>query len=160
MVLWASAVVMSLAVCALAAMLVRRRFAVVTVAGVSMAPALRPGDRVLVRWHRRARVHVGDVLVFRDPDNQQAIKRVAARAGDPVPESVRPATGGARVVPPGMLVLLGDGSRSGDSRQWGFIPADHALGVVIRTLPPRTPGSGMSSMITKPFVGYNPYSTS
>ncbi len=139
MVPWVTAVVISLAAAALAATLMRRRFAVVTVAGVSMAPALRPGDRVLVRWHRRARVQVGDILVFRDPDNEQAIKRVAALAGDSVPESVRPATGGARVVPPGMLVLLGDGSRSGDSRHWGFIPADQALGVVLRTLAPARP---------------------
>jgi signal peptidase I len=133
-VLWVTAAVIPLAVCALAAMLARQRFAVVTVAGVSMSPALRPGDRVLVRWHRRARIRVGDILVFRDPDNQRAIKRVAALAGDPVPESVRAAAGGAQVVPPRMLVLLGDGTRSGDSRQWGFIPADQALGLVIRTL--------------------------
>jgi signal peptidase I len=33
-----------------------------------------------------------------------------------------------------MLVLLGDGTRSGDSRQWGFIPADQVLGLMIRNL--------------------------
>jgi hypothetical protein len=32
------------------------------------------------------------------------------------------------------LVVLGDGVRSGDSRQWGFIPADQALGLVVRKL--------------------------
>jgi signal peptidase I len=47
---------------------------------------------------------------------------------------VRPVTGGTDVVPPGMLVLLGDGIRSGDSRQWGFIPADRTLGLMIRKL--------------------------
>ncbi len=122
----------SLAACVLAVLLARRRFLVVTVAGVSMEPALEPGDRVLVRRHRRMPVQVGDILVFRDPDGQQAIKRVAALAGDPVPAPVRPVTGGTEVVPPGMVVLLGDGTRSGDSRQWGFIPANQALGLAIR----------------------------
>lgn len=59
-----------------------------------------------------------------------------------MPESVRPAAGGAQVVPPGMLVLLGDGTRSGDSRQWGFIPADQPLGVVIRRLAARQIAAG------------------
>jgi signal peptidase I len=116
-------------------MLARHLFLVVTVAGVSMEPTLTPGDRVLVRRHRRTTVHVGDIVVFRDPDSQQAIKRVAALTGDRVPSSVRPVTGNAEVVPPGMLVLLGDGTRSGDSRQWGFIPADQVLGLAIRKLP-------------------------
>jgi signal peptidase I len=134
MSLWAAAAVIPLATCALLLMLARRLFLVVTVTGVSMVPALRPGDRVLVRRHCRARVHVGDILMFRDPDGRQAIKRVAALVGDLVPDSVRPVTGGTEVVPPGMLVLLGDGVRSGDSRQWGFIPASHAVGPVIRKL--------------------------
>lgn len=130
------------AACALAILLARRIFLVVTVAGTSMEPALAPGDRVLVRRQRRARARVGDILVFRDPDGREAIKRVAARDGDVVPGSVRPAVGGAEVVPPGMLVLLGDGARSGDSRHWGFIPASQALGLVVRRLPAaaRLPG--------------------
>jgi signal peptidase I len=135
--LWTAAAVITLAACALVVMVVmlaRRLFLVVTVTGVSMVPALAPGDRVLVRRHRRAPVHVGDILVFYEPHGQRAIKRVAALAGDVVPGSVRPVTGDAEVVPPGMLVLLGDGVRSGDSRQWGFIPASHAVGLVIRKL--------------------------
>jgi signal peptidase I len=132
--LWTAAAVITLATCALVVMLARRLFLVVTVVGVSMVPALEPGDRVLVRRHRRAPVHIGDILVFHDPDGQQAIKRVAALVGDVVPDSVRPVTGDTEVVPPGMLVLLGDGVRSGDSRQWGFIPANHAVGPVIRKL--------------------------
>jgi signal peptidase I len=63
----------------------------------------------------------------------------AAVAGDAVPDPVLPVTAGTDVVPPGMLVLLGDGIRSGDSRQWGFIPADRTLGLMIRKLPARTP---------------------
>jgi signal peptidase I len=132
--LWAPSVLILLAACALAVLLARRFLLVVTVTGVSMEPALRPGDRVLVRRHCSGPFQVGDILVFHDPDGRQAIKRVAALAGDVVPDSVRPVTGGAEVVPPGMLVLLGDGVRSGDSRHWGFIPADQTLGLVIREL--------------------------
>lgn len=135
MSLWAAVAVIPLATCALAVVLARRFFLVVTVAGVSMEPTLGPGDRVLVRRHRCATVRVGDIVVFREPlDGRQAIKRVAALAGDVVPDSLRPVTGGAKLVPPGMLVLLGEGPRSGDSRQWGFIPADQEMGLVIRKL--------------------------
>jgi signal peptidase I len=131
---WAAAAI-ALAACVLAVLLARRRFLVVTVVGgTCWPPTLLPGDRVLVRRHRRAPVGVGDVLVFHEPDGQRAIKRVAAVAGDAVPDTVRPVTGGTDVVPPGMLVLLGDGIRSGDSRQWGFIPANRTLGVMTRKL--------------------------
>jgi len=126
-------VAIPLAACVLAVLLARRRLLVVTVVGSIMEPTLLPGDRVLVRRHRRAPVRVGDVLVFHEPDGQRAIKRVAAIAGDAVPDTVRPVTG-TDVVPPGMLVLLGDGIRSGDSRQWGFIPANRTLGVMTRKL--------------------------
>jgi signal peptidase I len=130
---WAAAAI-ALAACVLAVLLARHRFLVVTIVGSSMEPTLLPGDRVLVRRHRRAPAGVGDVLVFHEPDGQRAIKRVAAVAGDAVPDTVRPVTAGTVVVPPGMLVLLGDGIRSGDSRQWGFIPANRTLGVMIRKL--------------------------
>jgi signal peptidase I len=131
---WAAVAATAPAACVLAVLLARHRFLVVTVAGSSMAPTLLPGDRVLVRRYRRTPAGAGDVLVFHEPDGQRAIKRVAAVAGDPVPDPVRPVTGGTDVVPPGMLVLLGDGTRSGDSRQWGFIPADRALGLMITKL--------------------------
>jgi signal peptidase I len=58
-------------------------------------------------------------------------------AGDAVPAGVRPAVDGAATVPPGMLVMLGDGTRSRDSRQWGFVPASQVLGVAMRRLPRR-----------------------
>jgi signal peptidase I len=131
---WVAVAAIALATCVLAVLLARHRCLVVRVVGSSMAPTLLPGDRVLVRRYRRAPAGVGDVLVFQEPGGQRAIKRVAAVAGDVVPDSVRPVTGGTDVVPPGMLVLLGDGIRSGDSRQWGFIPADRALGLMIRKL--------------------------
>jgi signal peptidase I len=155
MSLLAVAVILPLAACVLAVMLARRRFVVVTVAGASMEPALRPGDRVLVRRRGSDPLRVGAIVVFREPDGDNwpgapahgtaiqrwVIKRIAALPGCSVPDSVRPAVGGTDVVPPGMLVVLGDGVRSGDSRQWGFIPADQALGQVVRKLA-RTAGGG------------------
>jgi signal peptidase I len=134
MSLWASAAILSLAACALAIMLARRRFLIATITGTSMMPAIRPGDRVLVRRRRCPPVQAGDILLFRDPDGRQAIKRVAALAGDVTPSLVRPAVGDTKIVPPGMLVFLGDNARSGDSRDWGFIPADQVIGLVIRKL--------------------------
>jgi hypothetical protein len=64
------------------------------------------------------------------------IKRVAAADGDAVPDSVRVAVGGAAVVPPGKLVVLGDNAYSGDSRMWGFYSASHVLGTVVARLSP------------------------
>jgi signal peptidase I len=131
---WVATAVIVVTISALVIVLARSLLLVVTVAGGSMEPTLRPGDRVLVR-RRRAPVQVGDILVFRDPYNQRVIKRVAAIAGDAVPASVRLAAGGTELVPAGMLVLLGDGIRSSDSRQWGLIRADQVLGQMIGKLP-------------------------
>lgn len=142
----------------LAVMAARRCFVVVRVNGSSMAPALMPGDRVLVRRGTGDRIRAGAVVVLPRPPNgcvahpdistgapgpagkEWVIKRVAATPGDVVPESVLTAVGGAAVVPPGMLVVLGDNHRSTDSRLWGFLSADHVLGAVVRRLPP--PGGG------------------
>lgn len=134
MSLWGSAAILCLAACALVIILGRRRLVVVTIMGTSMMPALKPGDRVLVRRRHCPSVQVGDILLFRDPDGRSAIKRVAALPGDVTPGLVRPAVGGTEIIPTGMLVLLGDAARSGDSRHWGFIPADQVIGLVIRKL--------------------------
>jgi hypothetical protein len=40
---------------------------------------------------------VGLIVVFHDPDGQQAIKRVAALVGDADPDSARPATCGTEL---------------------------------------------------------------
>jgi signal peptidase I len=68
-------------------------------------------------------------------ERQWVIKRVAATRGDPVPEPVRPVVADAALVPPGMLVVLGDNASSADSRTWGFCSADSVLGTVVRQLP-------------------------
>ncbi|WP_432142336.1 S26 family signal peptidase [Streptomyces sp. bgisy084] len=141
------------------AVLLSHRLAVVTVRGVSMAPAYLDGDRVLVR--RTTRPTRGQVLVVERPAlrtrwpsgplpatagawtvgrRQWLIKRVAALPGDPVPE-VMPSTSSLGLpgppprVPDGSLVLLGDNPQhSVDSRHFGFYPVERVLGTVVRPL--------------------------
>jgi signal peptidase I len=141
---------------ALAAGAVRWRYAVVTVRGPSMEPDLTDGDRVLVRRCGLRHLRRGQLVIFREPEpgqrtrpawltgaatkNTWVIKRVAALPGDPVPESVRAATGDADVVPPRSLVVLGSPSFSRDSRHWGLIPAREVLGVGTTRMPLRGGG--------------------
>ncbi len=165
---WAWLAMIPAAAAVLAILVARRRFVVVRVSGTSMAPALLPGDRVLVRRGPGDQIRVGAVVVLPQPPyytmptqiqktgpsrrrfrprrsaygGDWVIKRVAAMSGDAVPEPVRRAVGGVTVVPPGMLVVLGDNTRSTDSRFWGFLSADRVLGAVVRRLPAQTARSG------------------
>ncbi|HXV76359.1 MAG TPA: nickel-type superoxide dismutase maturation protease [Candidatus Polarisedimenticolaceae bacterium] len=107
------------------------------VAGRSMEPSLRDGDRVIVDlWtYDRRPPRVGEVVLISAPETDGAwiVKRVARR--------------GAR----GELWLLGDNPRSSlDSRQWGWLPADRVVGrVVFRYWPPSRFGvAGRGSMAT------------
>ncbi|GAA4954833.1 S26 family signal peptidase [Actinoplanes utahensis] len=127
----------------------RRRHAVVRVTGSSMAPAFRSGDRVLVR-RATTSIRTGDVVAVEAPEQgawtttplaagisgrRWLIKRVAAVAGEPVPEGRVPALAGERIVPDGALVLLGDaGEISYDSKQVGYFPADRVLGIAVRLM--------------------------
>ena len=134
----------------LALLVLRGYFVVVTVTGGSMAPGLMPGDRLLVRRKAKHGLRVGHIVVFgqqRDeclgwdsdvspPPIQWTIKRVVALPGDAVPAVACPAAGGLAVVPPDMLVVLGDNDGSVDSRTWGFLPAADVLGVAVRRLSP------------------------
>jgi signal peptidase I len=87
---------------------------IVVVTGPSMAPALRDGDRVLVR--RTRSVRPGDVVLVAMP-NGWIIKRVAALAE------------------PDSLYLLGDNApESIDSRDFGCVPAERVYGVMVRKL--------------------------
>lgn len=132
----------------LAVLALRRELIVVMVTGDSMWPTLAPGDRVLVRRARLARIRPGQVVVVEAPgpdgyrtgptrgrslaDRQWMIKRVAAVPGDPRPAGIPPATPDP-LVPPGKFVVLGDNPAwSHDSRHIGYVPADRLLGVVIR----------------------------
>jgi signal peptidase I len=148
--------VMAAAVAAAVAVL-RSSLVIITVAGRSMAPGFVPGDRVLVRRRARGALRVGIVVLLPEPgtpgqaqsrgpsaahstaalrQRSWVIKRIAAMPGDAVPPTVRNAVGGISVVPPGMLVVLGDNiAQSADSRLWGFMRADDVLGVVVRSLP-------------------------
>jgi signal peptidase I len=131
----------------LSAAVARRRFVVVRVNGGSMLPTLRSGDRVLVQRVPAARLTTGVIVVIRahqrgwrgsgmpPASRGWVIKRVAALPGDLVPEPVQAATLGISVVPGGMLVLMADNPNGTDSRQWGFVPADGLLGMVVARLP-------------------------
>ncbi len=142
----------------------RWRYAIVTVRGASMEPALLDGDRVLVRRCGVGKLRTGQLVVFREPDpgglrprrrpacltgaNQEnwIIKRVAAVPGDPVPQVARKAIAHTAVVPPRSVVALGDVVASCDSRLWGLVPASDILGTGTRRPgPTAAPGQVRSS---------------
>ena len=92
-----------------------------------MAPAIRPGDWLLVdptcrHWPRR-----GSVVVAREPGSGLPIlKRVAGRPGDVIPGKDGPMRLG-----PGQAWLVGDDPRhSLDSRSYGPVPESELLGRV------------------------------
>ncbi|MFF4287623.1 S26 family signal peptidase [Streptomyces sp. NPDC001633] len=143
----------------LGVLLARRCFAVITVAGASMEPAYRSGDRVLIRRLGRSRatgIARGGVVVatwrlpsadprggpavpYREPlgARRWMIKRVVAGPGDPVPEGLGPALipEAGKPVPPDRFVVLGDNAaHSHDSRHLGYVERSDILGVVIRRL--------------------------
>ena len=142
-----------LAVAMLGVLLVRRRMAVVEVAGPSMKPTLSSGDRVLVRRAGMSELRPGLIVVVERPrlnggwagsppgwpprQREWLIKRVAALPGDRRPADV-PSPGSDPddgTVPPGMFVVLGDNAAwSHDSRAIGCVPAERLLGVMIRPL--------------------------
>jgi signal peptidase I len=133
-------VIIALAVAVLVAValaVLRTRLVRVTVHGDSMAPALRSGERVLVRRARAATLRRGDLVVFRaprDPARAWMIKRVLAAPGDPVPRADVPNLWrySDAVVPADRLVVLGDNpSVSYDSRQFGYVDAGTVLGRVV-----------------------------
>jgi len=162
MAIWA-AIAVSASAASFGIWAARRRFALVTVAGSSMAPTIGDGDRVLVRRARLGDVEVGQVVVVERPADgggwntepprwpgggrRWLIKRVAALPGDLWPQEaltgVGPAQAAARLVaflPPGQFTVLGDNrAASYDSREMGCIPAARLLGVVIRPAIPRNP---------------------
>ncbi|MGW3243615.1 S26 family signal peptidase [Streptomyces sp. NPDC001070] len=125
----------------------RRLLVAVTVSGDSMSPALADGDVVLV-LRRGLRARRGRVVVVDRPEpltgwrataatgavdeTHWYVKRVAAAGGDPVPSWAARCPG--RLVPPGMLVLLGDHPGSEDSKRWGYCPAGRLHGTVLLRL--------------------------
>jgi signal peptidase I len=146
------------ALCLLAlAAAARHRIAIVTVSGISMEPALKPGDRIVVRRPRIKDLRPGQVVVFEEPDQagtwpspprrrpdrraEWMIKRIVAAPGDPAPAYVADHQAASLLVPPDMVVVLGDNLKvSMDSRMIGYIPAQRLAGVMVRTLPRRRAG--------------------
>jgi signal peptidase I len=90
-----------------------------------MAPALAPGDWLLLdptgdRWPRR-----GSIVVFREPDSDLlAIKRVAARPGD----RVRILAGIMHLAEDEAWLLGDNAAASLDSRRYGPVPLDALVG--------------------------------
>jgi signal peptidase I len=103
----------------------------VAVDETSMAPALRPGDWLLVdptvrRWPRR-----GSIVVVREPESEVlVIKRVAARLGDLVDAGIEApgvARAGAIRLEPDEAWLVGDAPGSHDSRHYGPVTLDRLV---------------------------------
>jgi len=121
----------------------RRHHMIVTVFGSSMSPTFHSGQRLLARRVRSgAGCRRGDAVVFlltakqlehRAPgDPPHRVKRVAAVAGDPVPDWLRLALGSAATdrIPPGHVAVAGDNARSQDSRHLGFVETRAIVAVV------------------------------
>lgn len=140
---------------AIAVARIRTSVVVVSVRGNSMAPALRDGDRVVVRRRPLARVRRGDIVVLKPPETSERdggygtdrhgagwnVKRVTALPGDPAPVGTAGA-GPEELVPEGALVVRGDNPDSIDSRHRGYYPGDELLGTVVRRLAgQRTPAA-------------------
>ncbi len=117
----------------------------ITVQGQSMEPTLHHGQRLVARRvapSHAARLVRGDIAVFllsgdqlggsAEGDPTLRVKRIAAVAGDPVPESLRsePWAGAATHVPPGKIIVLGDNPVSQGSRELGYIDAKAVVAVV------------------------------
>lgn len=92
---------------------------IAVVDGLSMAPTLRDGDRVLVRRTRRVRRR--DIALIAMPAGW-ILKRVAGVPGD-------------AGVPAGTYYVLGDNADASiDSREFGCVPAAWVYGVVVRRM--------------------------
>jgi len=104
-----------------------RRSERVEVSGLSMAPVLQPGDRLVI-WRpvrRTGAVRTGDIVAAPDPRAPE--RTVLKRAG--------------AVGPDGVLLLGDNPSQSTDSRHFGRIPVASVRGkAVYRYAPPRRVG--------------------
>lgn len=122
-----------------------------------MAPALTPGDRLVIVPGRLWQLRRGDVVVLRDPrdPSRSTVKRVVGLAGEHValrrgrlvvdgvthaePYVTGPVPGRLDVtVAPGHVVVMGDNrAASTDSRAFGPVPRTLIDAVVVATVRPR-----------------------
>lgn len=113
----------ALGAAALAVLAISRALRRVEVAGESMAPALLPGDRLLVL--RPLPLRRGQVVAVRDPrePSRLLVKRLAAVPGEAV------TAGGEVLRARSGYVVLGDNPEaSTDSRSFGAVPRSLLLG--------------------------------
>lgn len=152
---------LALVVAAAGALIVRRMWTMVRVRGTSMEPALHDGDLLLARRQGRRAPRVGDIVIVRrpavvpappgattvhsgpvitlPPGERWLIKRVAAVAGDPLPDGVPSTMPGP--VPAGTIVVFGD--RAGlDSRLFGPLALETVYATVVRPSAIRAPRAG------------------
>lgn len=92
------------------------------VSGRSMAPTLRPGDRLWVSYRRTP--HTGDVVVARFADGTVAVKRAAER---------RTTASGA----PGWWLLSDNPDQGVDSRHRGPVADGDVIAVTVARVWPR-----------------------
>jgi phage repressor protein C with HTH and peptisase S24 domain len=97
------------------------RWGFAVVSGDSMRPRLRPGDRLLVDYHRAPRP--GDVVVGRFPGGVLAIKRAAERRTTELGE-------------PGWWLLSDNAEEGSDSRRYGAVADEDVVAVVLRRIWP------------------------
>src|SRR3954464_5264750 len=104
-------------------------FRIYNIPSASMAPALQPGDHILVTpyYPFGAPPLPGDVVVFRAPSNadELMVKRIVGAPGD----LVNAGGGNAQIVPAGCYFVMGDNrGDSWDSRSWGPLSAKLVVG--------------------------------
>ena len=147
------------------ALSVRAALRLYVIPSSSMAPALVPGDHIVVTPYRFGSKPVrGDVIVFRSTQgvDELLIKRVIGTPGDlvetrggrvivrghamPEPYVAAQATTGfiaAQIVPADSYFVLGDNrTDSLDSRSWGMLPRDLVVGRARMILWSSTKGVG------------------
>lgn len=91
------------------------------------------GDVVVLKPPRPTGPPLSDAAVRHQGGAGWNIKRVAALPGDPVPADVA-GVAAHGTVPPGSLVVFGDGPDSVDSRHRGYFDGAQVLGIAIRRL--------------------------
>lgn len=116
--------------------LARKYFLLLRIVSGSMIPTLRIGEIVLLcRIFSVRKLGKGQIVSFQIPSEQgmMFIKRIAALEGETY--SFRPFPDEDNVkrcyIPRGHVFVVGDNPVSIDSRDWGPIPADSIIGVVI-----------------------------